>query len=412
MRKSARHHLRNLLESEAFGGISLITATVVALTWANSPFASSYFGLQHAPLELRAGGFRLELSLLHFVNDFLMAIFFLMVGLEIKRELVIGELATAKARVLPVAAALGGMAVPALLYAAFNAGGDGAAGWGIPMATDIAFALGVLALLGERVPIGLKIFLTALAIVDDLGAVLVIAIFYSQGLDLPSLLLSLAFWAAAAIYGWRGGQKLGVYLLIGLFSWYFLLQSGVHATIAGVLLAFTLPTRRDAHGESPLERLEHATAPWVSYLIVPVFALMNAGFAFGSLDLLAPVSLGAFFGLLIGKPLGIFGASYLAVRARWSELPAETSWKAIWGAGILGGIGFTMSLFVAALAFGEGSANEQAKLGVFSASALAAIGGLLFLRQVLPAPVPAKAAHPAPAAKSAGAKKAKRGAAG
>lgn len=386
MKKTATPgRLRTLLQSEAFGGVSLIAATVAALAWANSTYAGSYFGLLHAPLELRAGGFRLELSFLHFVNDFLMAVFFLLVGLEIKRELMVGELASAKARVLPVAAAFGGMVVPALLYAAFNAGSDGAVGWGIPMATDIAFALGILALLGERVPLGLKVFLTALAIVDDLGAVLVIALFYSHGIDWTSLFLSLAFWAAAAIYGWRGGGRLGIFLLIGLFSWYFLLKSGVHATIAGVLLAFALPSRRGADGESPLELLEHAVKPWVSYLIVPVFALCNAGFAFGSLNLLAPVSLGAFAGLVVGKPLGIGAAAWLAVKARWSELPAGTSWPAIWGAGLLGGIGFTMSLFVAALAFGEGPLDEQAKLGVFAASAVAAVGGLLFLRRVLPA---------------------------
>lgn len=393
-----RVRLRNLLQSEAFSGISLIAATAVALGWANSPFADSYFDLLHLPLELRAGSFRLELSCLHFVNDFLMAVFFLLVGLEIKRELLVGELASAKARVLPVAAALGGMVVPALLYAAWNAGGEGAAGWGIPMATDIAFALGILALLGDRVPLGLKVFLTALAIVDDLGAVLVIALFYTSRLDGTSLLLALACWAVAVGYGWRGGARLWVYLVIGLFSWYFLLRSGVHATIAGVMLAFALPARRDAAGESPLEKLEHAVQPWVAYLIVPVFALMNAGFAFGSLDLLAPISLGSFFGLALGKPLGIVGAAWLAVKARWSELPAGTGWKAVWGAGMLGGIGFTMSLFVAALAFGEGALDEQAKLGVFAASAVAAVAGLAYLRRVLPA---------APAASPAGKKKAR-----
>lgn len=371
------------VRSGSFGGFVLMAASLFAFAWANSAFAPSYFALHHLPIEIGAGEWRLEKSLLHFVNDFLMAIFFLMVGLEIKREMAVGELSQPKARVLPVAAAAGGMLVPALFYAAFNAGGVGAAGWGIPMATDIAFALGVMALLGERVPVGLKVFLTALAIVDDLGAVLVIALFYTAQLDLGSLGISLALWAAAMIYGRRGGRRLTVFMLLGLAIWYFMLKSGVHATVAGVLTAFAVPLTR-------LHRLEHAISPFVTLGIVPLFAFLNAGFALGALSFTTPVSLGAFFGLLLGKPVGIFCVCYLVVRAGWSELPEGTGWSAIGGAGMLGGIGFTMSLFVASLAFGEGAAGDQAKLGVFSASALAAVAGLLVLRWVLPNGSPAK----------------------
>lgn len=409
---------RNFVESGAFGGFVLMAASALAFAWANSAWAPSYFALHHIPFEIGAGGWRLEKSLLHVVNDFLMAVFFLMVGLEIKRELAVGELSQPKARVLPVAAAAGGMLVPALIFAVFNAGGEGAHGWGIPMATDIAFALGVMALLGNRVPVGLKIFLTALAIVDDLGAVLVIALFYTAVIDWGSLGLALGLWMAAMIYGLSGGRRLGIYLLVGLLVWYFMLKSGVHATIAGVLIAFAVPMSRpiepaelrqrvqaifggkhqldDAQSElhvlrrlvektqSPLHQLEHAISPWVGWAIVPLFAFLNAGFALGALSFAAPVCLGAFFGLLLGKPLGIFGAAFLVVKAGWAELPEETGWSAIWGAGLLGGIGFTMSLFVATLAFGEGALDNQAKLGVFSASALAAVAGLLVLRWVFP----------------------------
>ena len=406
------------VRSESFGGFVLICASLLAFTWANSPWAASYFGLHEIRLGAFAGSWALEKTLLHFVNDFLMAVFFLMVGLEIKRELLVGELANPKARALPVMAAFGGMVVPALFYAAFNAGGEGAAGWGIPMATDIAFALGVMALLNERVPIGLKVFLTALAIVDDLGAVLVIALFYTASIDWASLGIALLLWAALLVYGLRQGRRLRVYLLVGLLVWYFLLKSGVHATIAGVLVALTVPMSRrleptdlrakvqalfaskfhldDSQSDlqeisrlvkktkSPLHELEHAIAPWVAFAIVPVFAFFNAGFALGALHFTAPVSLGAFVGLLAGKPLGIFGSSWLAVKLGWAELPTGTNWPAIFGAGLLGGIGFTMSLFVATLAFGEGNLDAQAKLGVFTASVVAAVAGLLVLRQVLP----------------------------
>lgn len=415
------------VQSESFSGFVLIAASALAFLWANSAFSATYFAIKELPVTVGFGSWRLEKSLLHFANDFLMAVFFLMVGLEIKRELLVGELSNPKARALPVAAAAGGMIVPALIYVVFNFGGEGLPGWGIPMATDIAFALGVMALLGDRVPLGLKVFLTALAIVDDLGAVLVIALFYTSNLDSASLGIAIALWVGVAIYGQRDGRRLRVYLLVGLVVWYFMLKSGVHATIAGVLIALTVPNTRlvkpedlrqrvqnlfgsdhelddaqsDLHDlrrlvkktQSPLHELEHAIAPWVSRIIVPVFAFLNAGFLLGeSLQLTAPISLGAMLGLLVGKPIGIFLAAWLVVRAGFGHLPAGVSWPAILGAGLLGGIGFTMSLFVAALAFGEGGLGEQAKLGVFTASVLAAIAGLIVLNHACPKPAKGKAA--------------------
>ena len=417
----------DFVRSESFSGFVLIATSALAFLWANSTFSASYFAIKELPVAVGFGSWRLEKSLLHFANDFLMAIFFLMVGLEIKRELLVGELSNPRSRALPVAAAAGGMIVPALIYVAFNYGGEGLPGWGIPMATDIAFALGVMALLGDRVPLGLKVFLTALAIVDDLGAVLVIALFYTSNLDSASLGIALVLWVGVAIYGLRDGRRLRVYLLVGLVVWYFMLKSGVHATIAGVLIALTVPNSRlvepedlrqrvqklfgshhelddaqsDLHdlrrlvkkAQSPLHELEHAIAPWVSRLIVPVFAFLNAGFLLGeSLQLTAPISLGALLGLLIGKPIGIFLAAWLVVRAGLGHLPAGVNWPAILGAGLLGGIGFTMSLFVSALAFGEGGLGEQAKLGVFTASVLAAIAGLLVLNHACPKPTKGKAA--------------------
>lgn len=416
---SANRPFLDFVRSASFSGFVLMAAAASAFCWANSPWAASYFALLEMPIDLGVGDWRLEKTLLHLVNDFLMAIFFLLVGLEIKREFFVGELSNPKARSLPVAAALGGMVVPALCYLVFNASGPGSRGWGIPMATDIAFALGVLALLGSRVPIGLKVFLTALAIVDDLGAVVVIALFYTAQIGWSELGISLALCAAAAIYGWRGGRQRKVYLLIGLVAWYFMLKSGVHATVAGVLIALTVPMSRlvepiqlrqkvqalfsqpnqlddaqdDLHAihrlvrraQSPLHELEHALHPWVSYAIVPIFAFLNAGFALGPVELTASVSLGAFWGLLVGKPLGIFGAAWLTVKAGWAQLPDRTNWAALLGAGLLGGIGFTMSLFVAALAFGENDLAAEAKLGVFTASILAAIAGSWLLRRCLPA---------------------------
>lgn len=394
------------VQSEAFAGLLLVCTAVIAFVWANSPAQGAYQTLRETYLTLSLGDARLGLSLEHWVNDGLMAVFFLLVGLEIKRELLIGELASRRRATLAVAAAAGGMLVPGSLYALLNAGGPGAAGWGVPMATDIAFALGVLALLGSRIPLGLKVFLTALAIVDDLGAVLVIALFYTSDLNLGALALAALTWGVALLSGRRGVSSLKVYGVLGALLWVFVLQSGLHATIAGVLLALAIPIRRpepagylasltDAarpgrgeqvgarlrdledlleRAQSPLHRLEHALHPLVTFAVLPVFALMNAGVTVTAGGL-GTVSLGVVLGLLLGKPLGVVGGAWLAVRLGVASLPRRVTWPQMVGAGILAGIGFTMSLFVSTLAFEGGALLTQAKLGILIASVLAAVLG-------------------------------------
>ncbi|MEM8964139.1 MAG: Na+/H+ antiporter NhaA [Acidobacteriota bacterium] len=409
---------QSFVESESASGLILIGAAAIAFLWANSPFADSYTAIKEMPVGLKFGDWGLEKAFILWVNDLLMAVFFLFVGLEIKRELKVGELADAAARRLPMVAAVGGMVAPALIYFSLNPSGTESNGWGIPMATDIAFALGMLALLGSRVPLALKVLLTAIAIVDDLGAVLVIAVFYTENLKLDMLAISLGVWGLAWGYKWIGGRRLAVFAVIGIVMWYFMLKSGVHATVAGVLLAFTIPMKpliphdqipkelskmfkgddpdyREAElthlehlvdkAQSPLHDLEHLLQPWVAFVIMPVFALMNAGFTLGEdASLTAPVSLGIFLGLLLGKPIGIAGFSFIAAKLGWVKLPEGINWGAMLGASMLAAIGFTMSLFIANLAFGTGGLEEQAKLGIISASVAAAIIGLLILRTVLP----------------------------
>lgn len=402
-------------------------AALLGILWANSPWAASYFDLWKMDASVSIGSFHVEKHLSHWINDGLMALFFLVVGLEIKRELLLGELSSARRAALPIAAALGGMLVPAALFAAFNAGGPASRGWGIPMATDIAFALGVLAILGPRVPLGLKVFLAALAIVDDLGAVLVIAIFYTSELSLPHLLGAGGVFALLLGMNRLGVRMLTPYMIAGIVLWFLVLKSGVHATIAGVLLAATIPTRvrlnvRDyaertrelvtqfeAEGgaddvllsqsrqtlieevgrasedaQMPLERLEGALHPWVTYAIVPLFAFANAGVSLGEgLGHLGdPLSLGILLGLVVGKPLGIAAFAYLAVRRKIAELPEGVRWRHIVGAGMLGGIGFTMSLFVADLGLAPGLQLTVAKSAILVASVVAGILGLITLRKV------------------------------
>lgn len=401
--------IQRFWDSEARGGLILFGFAVAAFILANSPASSWYFDLKKMLISLNVGGWSLEKTLASWVKDFLMAFFFLLVGLEIKREIVMGELSNPRQAALTIVAALGGMIVPALIYTALNAGGPGQPGWGVPMATDIAFAIGILSLLGKRVPLGLKVFLTAFAIVDDLGAVLVIAFFYTSGLNLLALLISLGFFALALLAGRLKVTRLSIYLLIGAFMWYFMLESGVSPTVAAVLLALAVPvTRRISlpelqsqldeaarknpemleaamehlektlvRAQSPLHRLEHALHPWSTYLIMPVFAFFNAGVTLSGAGLGA-VGMGAFLGLLLGKPLGILLVCWLAVRLGIAVLPAGVNWPMILGAGFLGGIGFTMSLFVAALGFADAPALlDQAKLGVLASSVVAAIIGLL-----------------------------------
>ena len=428
--------VQRFIQIESSSGIVLILAALAAFAWANSPWADAYLHMLHAEAGIGFGGWRLEMSLHHWVNDLLMALFFFLVGLEIKRELVVGELAGWQKASLPAAGALGGMIVPALIYVGFNLGEATVRGWGVPMATDIAFALGVLALLGQRVPLSLKIFLLALAIVDDLGAVLVIALFYTENLDVTALLISLAIWGVALFYGRAEGHRVLVFALIGALMWYFMLQSGVHATIAGVLMAFSVPLRHrmsveelkrelqwtagthfeDIEGRiqhleevidrahSPLHAMEHDLGPYVAFLVMPVFALFNAGVALGGeeMQLIGAVSMGAFFGLLLGKPVGVVAFVWLVVRTGISQLPKDGSWMGFTGVGLLAGIGFTMSLFIANLAFGEGALLDQAKIGVLAASVVAALAGLAFLHLALPGGKRAGAGQPATRAADAG----------
>jgi Na+:H+ antiporter, NhaA family len=412
--------VQDFIRTESASGVILIAAAALAFAWANSPWAASYFALLDVRFAVSFGAWSLDKPLLLWVNDLLMALFFFVIGLEIKREILVGELAGWQRAALPVAGALGGMLVPALIYVAFNPGEPAIRGWGVPMATDIAFALGVLSLLGERVPLALKVFLLALAIVDDLGAVLVIALFYTYDLNIGALLLSFLAWGCALAYGRFGGGKALAFALIGLVMWYFMLKSGVHATIAGVLMALAVPLRHQlspqqlqqelrpltARGgdfeqtevmighieevleraRSPLHKMEHGLAPYAAFVIMPVFAFFNAGVAVGGAGagLLGTVSLGAFLGLLLGKPIGIAGFVALAVKTGLTRLPAGTSWQGLIGVGLIAGIGFTMSLFIASLAFPDPAMLSQAKMGVLGASLIAALAGLAFLHHALP----------------------------
>jgi len=367
---------------EASGGILLIGCTVVALAWANSPWSGTYFHLWHTDPTFGFAGRLLSKPLHFWINDGLMALFFLLVGLEIKRETLVGELASFRKAALPIAAALGGMIVPAVFYFMFNRSGPGAAGWGIPMATDIAFALGVLALLGDRAPTSLKVFLAALAIADDIGAVLVIAFFYTAQISWISLGVGGLFFLALIAANRAGARHPLIYVALGLGLWVAFLQSGIHATVAGVLLAITIPARQRANAESPMLRFEHALLPWNKYVIMPVFALANAGVLLGSgaaRSLADPISVGVICGLVLGKPIGIVLFSWLATRSRIAAMLDGISWRQIVGVGFLGGIGFTMSLFIANLAFGETPALEMAKVGILAASVLSGLAGALAL---------------------------------
>jgi NhaA family Na+:H+ antiporter len=414
---------------ETSGGILLLACTIIALVWANSPWVSHYEALWHTPITFGLGSFTLSHEFHFWVNDALMAVFFFVVGLEIKRELLAGELASPRQAALPIVAAIGGVVFPALLYASLNNGGPGAHGWGIPMATDIAFVIGVMALLGDRIPLGLKVFLTALAIVDDIAAVLVIAVFYTADLSWAPLGIGALCLLVALAANRLGARHPLPYTLIGAVLWVTVLQSGVHATIAGVLLAFTIPSRTainqsDFLGhcrsmldhfeqsaksktfdilsdieqqcaiealedacekvQPPLHRIEYALHPWVTFLIMPLFALANAGVSLsGDLAKTAvqPVTLGVIFGLVFGKPLGITLASWLAVRTGLASLPENVSWKHVHGAGWLAGIGFTMSLFMTGLAFTNENNITAAKLGILIASVCAGtVGSLILIR--------------------------------
>lgn len=429
---------RRFARTASSSGIVLLAATTIALAWANSPWAESYHHLWEVPIGATFGAASFRTTLHHVINDGLMAVFFFVVGLEIKREMLAGELASVRTAALPMIAAAGGMVVPAAIYAAINGSGPGSAGWGVPMATDIAFALGVLALLGDRVPTALKVFLAALAIVDDIGAVLVIAVFYSSGIAWGSLAQAAALLLFAAALNRAGVRHPWMYAAVGLGLWGAVLLSGIHATVAGVLLAFAIPvrTRLDEHeflaevrraledfdataacdpndptvsilsnvrhhgvldeiarlcekAQPPLIRLEHALHGPVAFGIMPLFALANAGVTVDASTLgravAEPITIGTAAGLLLGKTLGIAGSSWVAVRLGVASLPRDTNWAALTAVAVLGGIGFTMALFIAGLAFPAGTPRaallDAAKLGVLTGSAVAGIAGSLMLRR-------------------------------
>ncbi len=376
-RRQARA-LVSMFQSASAGGIVLIIASAAAIAVANSSLVEIYRWLLHYSI----AGLSLEL----WVNDALMAIFFLLVGLEIKRELLIGQLATWGQRALPGLAALGGMAVPALIYLGFNlSNGETIAGWAIPSATDIAFALGVLALLGSRVPISLKIFLSALAVLDDMGAVIIIALFYTGGISAAMLAAAAGIVVLLMVMNRMGVKRLTPYLLAGALLWFFMLQSGVHATIAGILLALFIPLKgKDEQQDAPLDKLEHALSPWVTFLILPLFGFANAGVSLGGLtmdDLLSPVPVGVALGLFIGKQIGVFGMALLAIKTGLAPRPHGSSWSQIYGVSVLCGIGFTMSLFIGNLAFARSPLLvDEVKIGVLAGSIVAALVGMLILR--------------------------------
>ncbi len=423
-----REGFGEFIHTEVAGAVALLAATVVALVLANSPLWGAYEAFWHTELGIWVGGWHFSESLVHWVNDLLMAFFFFVVGLEIKREVLVGELSVRRKAVLPILAAIGGMAVPALIYLALNAGGSGANGWGIPMATDIAFAIGVMALLGDRVPSGLKVFLVALAIADDIGAIVVIAIFYSSGISFGWLAVAAALLALLVAFNRSGIDTPVPYLSVGGLLWFAVFMSGIHSTIAGVLIAFTIPAvakvdplrfvsqtrrrlakieaadvpgshvlidneqqlcaleiRREArHTAAPLQRLEFALHPYTTFVVLPLFALSNAGVRFVGVDVAAaistPIALGVLLGLVVGKPVGITLMSFLAVKLRVADLPAGVGWPQLLGAGMLGGIGFTMSLFVASLAFRGLEEINEAKMAILLASLVAGLAGYLMLR--------------------------------
>ena len=426
-----RGYFEWFFHSEVTGSILLLGCTVLALFWANSPWADTYFDLLHTYVGFSWGDASFKLSLHHWINDGLMVIFFFVVGLEVKRELVVGELSSFNKAALPVAAAIGGMVIPALLFVLFNLGGEGARGWGIPMATDIAFALGVLAVFGTRAPLGLKVFLTALAIADDLGAVAVIALFYTEKIEFTALIIAGAFLLALFAAIRARVKNLGILLPLIVGVWLAVFASGVHATVAGIFVAMVFPVRprtavpdfvadteefllhirvaettddllvADKHHLRAIENvreravdilpsglmLEHIFHPVQVWFILPLFALANAGVAIGG-DLAAvlanPLSLGIIAGLVVGKPLGIGLLSWLAVKSGRGALPEGVTWGQVAGAGCLAGIGFTMSLFITDLAFNNETMIATAKVGIIAASLISGVVGYVLLARSLP----------------------------
>ncbi len=375
------------INPEAASGMLLVGCALVAIVFVNSGLADVYNALLHYHLAVGFGAFKLDKQVHHWINDGLMAVFFLLVGLEIKREALYGRLSTRERAALPVIAAVGGMAAPALVYAGFNAATpETLRGWAIPAATDIAFALGVLALVGPRVPRSLKIFLMALAVIDDLGAIVIIAAFYTQDLMLAPLAVAGGCAVVLAAMNRLGVRRISLYLVIGAVLWVAVLKSGVHATLAGVVLALAIPADcAHAEHESPLKRLEHAIAGWVNFAIMPIFAFANAGIELSGMtsdDMIAPVPLGIAAGLFIGKQAGVMGAVWLALKSGIAQMPHGTNWTDIYGVALLTGIGFTMSLFIGMLAFSDPAHINAVRFGVLSGSLASAVLGFAWLRRL------------------------------
>ena len=379
--------LREFIQKESAGGITLIFAAFAALIVANSPLLGAYRAWLDIPIVAGFGGFVIEKPLLLWVNDGLMAVFFFLIGLEVKREVLDGQLSSWDKASLPLVAAIGGMAIPAIVYLAINSGTpENTAGWAIPAATDIAFALGILALLGPRVPVALKALLLAIAVIDDIGAITIIALFYTGEIDTTYLIMGgVVFLLMLAIGRMRVASAIP-YVLLAILMWAFILKSGVHATLAGVAAALTVPMVA-RNGELPLEHMEHALHPWVAFLVIPIFGFANAGvtlLGLDPMDALAPLPLGIALGLLIGKQVGILGFAWLAVKTRIASLPQGVSWRQIHGLSLFAAIGFTMSLFIGNLAFVSAEQVDAVKLGVLSGSTIAAITGFFLLRSALP----------------------------
>ncbi len=380
--------IEEFIKKESSSGILLMFATVLALVFSNTALSPLYQSFLHIPMEIRIGPLLLDKSLYHWVNDGLMAIFFLLIGLEVKREMLEGELSSLSQIALPGLAAVGGMAIPAVVYLAFNLGDSVAVGgWAIPTATDIAFALGILSLLGKRVPVSLKIFLMALAIIDDLGAIVIIALFYTTELSTLSIVIAAASLAVLIALNRFGISKKAAYFIVGIVLWVSVLKSGVHATLAGVALAFTIPLNaQDGSGKrfSPVKQIEHDLHFWVAFFILPLFAFVNAGVDVTKISLSqmsGPVPMGIFLGLFLGKQLGVFGFSWLAIKMGLAKLPDGSSWRQLYGVSVLTGIGFTMSLFITSLAFSDDSLFQYTdKLAVIAGSFVSGVLGYLILK--------------------------------
>ena len=376
--------IQEFIKLETSGGIVLMIAAIFAMIIANTPLSANYDLILGTYIKVGIGNFEIAKPAILWINDGLMAIFFFLVGLEIKREVLAGELSSFDKAILPIMAAIGGMAVPGIIFAIINWGTpENLNGWAIPTATDIAFALGILALIGSRAPISLKIFLLAIAIIDDLGAIVIIAIFYTSELSLSALSFSVIGFAAAVALNRMGVQRTAPYLLVGIVMWVFVLKSGVHATLAGVLIAFTIPLKTKNEDEALLYKMEHGLHPWVAFLILPVFAFANAGVNFTGIgidDLLQPLTLGIAVGLFLGKQIGVFLATWIGVKSGIARLPENVSWKHVYGVACLTGVGFTMSLFIGSLAFTTADVMNSVRLGVVLGSVLSGIIGYLLLK--------------------------------